>query len=300
MLKLLKFWKRKQSDHLPLPARVIFPAPNSDHSDESYDIETDTDDNHAVTSDSNGAPLELTGHDAVNSFATQIAERVMAGVNDRENAADLVRESIQQFHAEVENRIADLARQLSTTIAEDIEVRGKHVDGLIGRSLKPVADRVARAVVKDADSHWIAIRKELSESSIRAAQDSAVNPIIDQQIAMLDRVRDERAFLATAFRKDNDLTLDANARQYFEQYDAAIASVVTEILMNLRALGVEQTQGNAGPFDPKTQRVVGIEETSRADLDGHVARIVRAGFTRNGAQIRPELVIVYRKGEEKS
>ncbi|MCB9852829.1 MAG: nucleotide exchange factor GrpE [Phycisphaerales bacterium] len=300
MLSFLKWRKRKRSDRPPLPSRVIFSSSNGDNDNEHCDIEADMADESTVASDSNGQPLALNSHEAIDTFATRIADLVIAAVDDRATATNVVQESIQRFRVEFDDRIADLGRQISKTIADGIDARGRHVDGLIGRSLKPIADRVARALVKDADPHWTAIHKDLSDGTIRAAQDSAVNPIIEQQIVMLDRVRDERAFLASAFHKDTHLTLDVGARQFFEQYDAALASVVTEILMNIRGFGVEQAHGKAGPFDPKSQRVVGTDESTRPDLDGHVARVVRPGFSRNGTQIRPELVIVYRNGEARS
>mgnify|MGYP001292905592 CR=1 FL=1 len=290
------FWnrgKRRRTGVTPLPSRVVYSACNDDADEDRWH-------DHSSALDSNGETLKLTGTGAVEAMAARIAEFVVAGLGDRISTADVAEQTVKQIRIGFDGSFAHLAGQVSTAISNDIEERGRHVDGLIGRSLKPVADRVARAVVRDAESHWAAIRKDLSDTSIQAAQHSAVRPIVDHLIAVFDRIQDERAFLAAGFRKDVNLTLDARVRYFFEKYDAAIGSVATEILMILRGMGVEQTQANAGPFDPRTQKVVSIEDTARANLDGHVARVVRAGFHRGGTLIRPELVIVYRKAGAKS
>jgi molecular chaperone GrpE (heat shock protein) len=116
---------------------------------------------------------------------------------------------------------------------------------------------------------------------------------------MFDRIHDEDAFLVAWYRRSPDLALNLGSRQLQERYDEAVRSFAAEALMILRSLGVEQMQGGAGPFDPQRQRVVAVETTTRPELDGHVARIVRAGFLWNGTLYRPELVVVYKQEQKK-
>ncbi len=99
-----------------------------------------------------------------------------------------------------------------------------------------------------------------------------------------------------------DLQAHLGCRQLQERYNDAVVSFATEILMTLRGLGVEEIQGGAGQFNPQPPRVVDKEMTTRPDMDGHVAKIVRAGFTWNGMMLRPEEVIVYKckKGAQSS
>ena len=134
-------------------------------------------------------------------------------------------------------------------------------------------------------------------------QRAILRPVIDRLIRFLDRIHDEREFLAAWYRKNPELPLHLGSRQVQERYDDAVGSLATEVHMILRGLGVEPIQGCSGPFNPQHQHVAGVESTARSELDGHVAKIVRAGFTWSGTMLRPEAVVVFkleRKSHEKN
>lgn len=66
--------------------------------------------------------------------------------------------------------------------------------------------------------------------------------------------------------------------------------------MLLASLGVEKLEPPSGAINPRLQHVVGVEPAPPPpELDGHVARVVAAGFTWNGAIHRLEKVIAYKE-----
>ncbi|MBP7935822.1 MAG: hypothetical protein KA354_14335 [Phycisphaerae bacterium] len=165
----------------------------------------------------------------------------------------------------------------------------------ITQRLEALPARLSECLTQISAEHWTAIGSQLAEAALTANRQAALRPVIDQSLALLDRIHDEGEFLATGYHRNPELALHLGSRQLFETYDAAVRSFVTEIFMILRTLDVHPIQGSAGPFNPQLQRVVGVERTSKPELDGHVARIVRVGVTWNGAVFRHEQVIVFKK-----
>ncbi len=208
--------------------------------------------------------------------------------------------SLAQTLADLRALIADNLNAHGKKVGDDVlrrlDKQCRYFQTLLDRGLPPLGDRIIEAVKKDSESHWAVLRKEMTEACSATTQRAAQRPIVDQLIALYDRINDERAFLNASYRKEPDLALQLGCRQLQERSDSAVRSFASEVLIILRTVGVEPIAAGAGPFDPVNQRVVGVEPTSRADLDGHVSRIVRAGFVWAGTLLRPESVYVFKKG----
>ena len=160
---------------------------------------------------------------------------------------------------------------------------------------KELTDKIATTVRADTEQHWSALEKMLVEVCSTATQCAIQRPIIDVLIALQDRIHNDVVFLSAWYHKNPDLTLHIGCRQLQERYDNALRSYAAEILIILRGLGVEQIQGVSGRFNPQHQRVVDVELTTQPELDGHIAKILRAGFTWNSTILRPEEVIVFKQ-----
>ena len=198
--------------------------------------------------------------------------------------------------------IETLSDKIAESLVQQLDQQGRDLCESLESQVRPLGDRIVAAATQAADAQGVALRKDLTEACSATTQRAAQRPVIDGLIALLDRICDEREFLTAWYRKDPQLALHLGCRQLHERYDDAVGSFAAEIHMILRSLGVEQIAGCSGPFNPKHQRVVALEMAANPDLDGHVAKIVRAGFTWNGTILRPELVVVFkleRKSDEK-
>ncbi len=209
-------------------------------------------------------------------------------------------ELLHELGAVARKRLNTGADKIALDVGRRMDRQARDLHGLIERMLNPLAPDITAVLTQHADGHWSGMKKEVMEVCSRATQQAAQRPIVDQLIALLDRIREERGFLASWYRKDPNLSFDIGARQLYERYDAAIGSLASESLMILRGLGVEQIDGGSGRFNPQIQEVVDVELTRRPELDGQVARIVRGGFLWNGAILRSERVVVYKKKENQT
>ena len=278
------------------PAKVITPASSRSANKLPYAPQRET----AVGMPSRGSPEGSGRDDKVANLSEQIGAH-LAQLFDRQTTdqatqfADQLNESL----AAIDNRADALGEKIAEDLVRQLDQQGRSLHELLERLLNPLADHITAAARKDAEEHWSAIRMELTEACSIETQRATQRPIIDRLIALLDRIRDEGAFLTTWYRKDPNFPLHIGCRQLQERYDDALNSYVAEIHMVLRGLGVEQIEGCSGPFNPHHQQVVDVEMTTRPNLDGHVAKIVRAGFMWNGAILRPEQVVVFKK-ERKS
>jgi molecular chaperone GrpE (heat shock protein) len=216
----------------------------------------------------------------------------------QELAAQSARQ-VAESQVAIENSLKAHDEKIEAELGRKLDKQVRVLRAQLERQIAECADRAAVAARKDAEGHWSNLKRELVESCSATAQRAAQRPIVDQLIALLDRVRDEESFLAAWYRKNPDLSLNLDCRQLQERYDETVRSFAAEILVILKSLGVEQIVGSAGPLDPQRQRVVAVEMTRRPELDGHVARIVRAGFLWGGTLYRPEQVIVYKQEQKK-
>jgi molecular chaperone GrpE (heat shock protein) len=218
---------------------------------------------------------------------------------------------LAQYHKAISAWIANAMHEQQATVEKQLQASGlkigdevihvvdKHCQiqqAMLQQGLLALGDRIIDVAKQDSEAHWSVLRREMTESCSTTTQRAAQRPIVDQLIALYDRIDDERAFLNISYRKEPDLGLNLGCRQLQERSDSAIRSFAAEVLIILRAVGVEPFAAGAGRSDPRIQNIVGVEPTSQADLDGHIARIIRAGFTWNGTQVRPESVIAFKKG----
>lgn len=177
-----------------------------------------------------------------------------------------------------------------------LKMKLEHVDGIveqaITRQLDRVAERLQWAVRKQSDEDWyelaVMTRKFLEEFAGKATE----RPLLERLIAYRDRMLSEQTFLVASYQRDAGLSAHLGCRQVFEQHQAALAALDQELLDILRGAGVVPLRGVGGPFDPQRQRVVGVEPTSDKRRDGHVAKIVRCGYSWHGTVIRAEEVVI--------
>lgn len=218
---------------------------------------------------------------------------------------------LAQYHKAISVWIANAMHEQQTAVEKQLQSSGAKISddvihvvdrhcqtqrSMLEQGLLALGDRIIDVAKKESEGHWLVLRKEMTESCSRTTQRAAQRPIVDQLIALYDRVNDERAFLGAWYRKDSELPLHVGARQLQDRSQSAIASFAVEILVILRSIGVEMIEGVCGPFNPQFQKVVGVEPAPRPELDGHVARVVRAGFVWNGLTVRHENVIAFKKG----
>ena len=189
------------------------------------------------------------------------------------------------------------AARVEARVAARLDQLCQDLPATLTGSLEELPQRIATTVQTLAETSTAALRKELSDAVAANVHRACLRPVIDQLLALHDRIDDERQFLSASFRRDADLATHIGARHLQAQHDDAERSFAAEILMILRGLGVEPLEVSGPELDPHLQRVVGVEPTSCAELDGRIARITRRGFRWNGAQLRPEQAIVYKKGE---
>ncbi len=209
--------------------------------------------------------------------------------------AVVLNREVREGHSLAERRFQTLGQKLDERIGRQFHKLSQFQLEMIRRDVLPLADRISAAARHDAVEQWRVLRGEIVEGCSANTQRTAQRPIIEQLIALFDRLRDEAALLVASYRKDPDLSLHLGGRQLQERYDAAVRSFGVEIVMILRGLGVEVIEGAGGKFNPHLQKVVGVEMAPRPELDGQVARILRAGFSWNGVVLRPEQVIVFKK-----
>jgi hypothetical protein len=235
---------------------------------------------------------------------TVIAEQVAAGLTpflEHQNR-HLVEQVIRQL-ADGQNAATDSikthAEKTEAELGQRIEKQLRGAQKQLDRQVGELCDHITATVRKDAEGHWSLLEKKLGESCSAMAVRAAQHPVIDRLVAMFDRINDEGAFLNAWYRRNPDTAMNLGSRQLQERYDEAVRSFAAEVLLILRSLGVERIDGSAGQFDPQRQRVVAVETITRSDLDGHVARIIRAGFQWNGTPYRPEQVVVYKQEQKK-
>lgn len=260
------------------------PEPDACRSDHTDDQQTRHDDGNGHSGQVNDASLAelLSAH-----LATCIEQQF-------HDLAAQLEEHFQVGQAALEQHINILTGGIGDTLTQQVAQQGADLQETVERNASSLADQIAAAVGENAEKHASALRKEVTEACSAEARRAMQRPIIDRLIVLLDRIRDDGEFLTARYRKDPNLPLHLGCREVQEGYDAALRSYVAEIHMVLRGLGVEQIEGCSGPFNPKHQEVVGVEMVSNPDLDGHVAKIVRAGFTWDGTILRAERIVVFK------
>jgi molecular chaperone GrpE (heat shock protein) len=214
--------------------------------------------------------------------------------------ADHIVEVLLQHQAGLQEQIGSAAQEIGRSLAERVAQQGQSLEKMAMQREGTLANRLESVLTRMSADHWTAFVSQVQEVCSATVQRSALRPVIEQFLAMLDRVVDERTYLAAGYRKDPELASNLPCRLLFERYDDALKSCSIELHLILGNLGVHPLAGTAGRFDAHCQKVVGTEPTSNPDLDGHVARIVAEGFTWNGSMLRPERVVVYKLETKKS
>lgn len=203
----------------------------------------------------------------------------------------------QDHQRQLEQHMDRHAARVEARVAARLDQLCQELPTTFSGSLEGLPQRIATTVHTLTEASTAALRKVLSDAVVANVERACLRPVIDQLLALHDRIDDERQFLGASFRRDADLATQIGARQLQAQHDGAARSFAAEILMILRGLGVEPLELSGPELNPHLQRVVGVESTSSAELDGRIARITRRGFRWNGALLRPEQVIVYKKGD---
>jgi len=306
---VLGFNKRKKENHRSLPldsAHPSHPLPDVEHPARSPSPEAHRSDERNKTTPSTNhgkRPEAAEGAVTVTALAKQVVSYLVPLIDQRDRVvADQIAERFLEGRTAISEHIDTFGVKFAESLVQQLDQQGRDLCESLESQVQPLGDRIVAAATQAAEEHGAALRKALQEACSTTTQRAAQRPVVDGLIALLDRIRDEREFLTTWYRKDTQLALQLGCRQLHERYDDAVGSFAAEIHMILRSLGVEQIAGCSGPFNPQHQRVVALEMAANPDLDGHVAKIVRAGFTWNGTILRPEHVVVFkleRKSDEK-
>lgn len=208
-----------------------------------------------------------------------------------------------------------LAEQLAAALIADngcppevtsmIDKLGDAVLGRLEEAVHGVEDRMLAAVRDHASEVITSVQTQTAASSSElhaqieqacadAMQSVQQRALVDALISLYDRVQSEAAYQSLWYSKDPELTGHIGCRQLQEHFMGASRSYAAEILVILNSVGVEVIVAGAGRFDPKHQRVVGVEPAPRPELDGQITCIQRRGFAANGRILRPEDVVVYK------
>lgn len=246
-------------------------------------------------SDATCASIDLDAQ--ANAIAGTILPRIVKAVAQQgSEIAMSMTKALADLSPAIEANLAVHGNKIGEHVLRRLDKQCRLFQALIERSVTPMGGRIVESMRDEISSHGTALRKEVTETCSAAAQRAAMKPVVDQLIALFDRINEEREFLGSTYRKDLDLVHHLASRQHHERCDGAVRSFALEVQIILRSIGVEPIDAGAGLFDAQLQRVVGVEPSPRADLDGHIARIVRAGWVWNGTLLRPESVVVFKKG----
>lgn len=79
-----------------------------------------------------------------------------------------------------------------------------------------------------------------------------------------------------------------------EPSSALLEVLRSEVRMSLERHGVAPYRSAGGPLEPRRQRTLSVAETGDPELDGKVARSLRAGYLWGTQVLRPEDVVVHR------
>lgn len=227
------------------------------------------------------------------------------GATDKPDTPEL----LMRLQEKLEMRIA----QAGLEVQAGMGVQFNELTELLRGSFDPVYATLVARLHADADAirtefvdrsveefdrrtveKWDRLNRDIAGLVEGDARQALLAPIVTQLLAVHDRILSEVAFQAAFCRRLEATSLDTGVRAVFEQCESAQRSYVAELRMLLASLGVEPLETAPGPIKPRLQHVVGVEPTASPELDGHVARVVAAGFTWNGAIHRLEKVIAYK------
>lgn len=289
---MLSLWKRKKPLQPAEPRSG--PSPPSELSSDS-DSAAQRPEAPATTG------RRLNGRDAtahsktVASLAKRIGDSIGPLVDNAiRNGLGRVDEHVRSAAAASDERLAAVAKQIADGIVHRLDRQEQKLTNALTERLDQLTESLVATVAEKLKAQGATTTAEVKEACSMATLRASQKPTIDHLIALLDRICDERSFLGAAFRKDPELTAHLGCRHLHERSDEALGSFVREEMMILATLGIEPLQGPAGRFNPKLQKVVGVDPTSDPQRDGQVSKIVRAGFVWHGSVLRPEQVSVFK------
>lgn len=112
-----------------------------------------------------------------------------------------------------------------------------------------------------------------------------LKPFVLSTITLLD---DTNTFLGKLAENESALA---------EKY---LRSLPDDLVDILEANGVTLYEDDVDIFNPRTQRVVKKVPTEKPEFDNSIAKRVRKGYSWNGANLKPELVWIYKYGQDSS
>lgn len=295
-------FKRKKTIHPPPNA-----PPGRSAGTETGRLQTPAGPPPAVGTSQEACP-DTAGPDAVNALGREQLSKLAKTVarylipliqSQTQDAVNNTAALVFDGHARLESRISTAVEQISEAVASRMVDDVREFEQVVAQHLDPLAESLRTAVENKVTDQLSAVGNHVADVCSASAQQAVLRPVVDQILALLDRMGDERTYLTWWYRKDPELGLHLGCRQLHERYDGAVQSFRQEIYILLRSLDVHPLDGCAGPFNPRHQQIVGVEATTNPELDGHVARAVRPGFLWGGMILRPEQIVVFKK-EKKS
>jgi molecular chaperone GrpE (heat shock protein) len=236
-------------------------------------------------------PPATSSPDKLEVVAERIAERVGQKL-ERQLAETLAVTLIAD--SECPPDVASMIDKLGDAVLGRFDAAVQSVEERMLAAVRDHAKEITTSLQTQTAAYSSELRSQLEEAWAGAAQTAQQRALVDALISLYDRVQSEAAYQSLWYSKDSELTGHIGCRQLQERFMSASRSYAAEILMILNSVGVEVIVAGAGRFDPKHQRVVGVEPAPRPELDGQIVCIQRRGFAANGRILRPEDVVVYK------
>ncbi len=214
---------------------------------------------------------------------------------------ELVRigEHIRQAEEAADEKICLVIERVTADMAQHIHQLSQSLSVDLGERMDRLQQGVTASLERALQTGLGELKDQLTEATSDAARKTILRPIVDQLVAMRDRVLAEREFLSASYHREPELHGHLGCRQLHQQAEAVLTSLSQELLSILRQLDVIPIQAPAGQFNPRHQQIVSVEPTSDPQRDGHVSKILRPGYLWCGTVLRPEWVVVYKLTKEK-
>jgi hypothetical protein len=282
----------------PPSARAAVPAVHArrGHTPRATPLDVDRTRSAADAAPADGRKQRGTPPERIAALAGLLADYLRPYLHDWQEGLTARVEEVVRTQDTPGRQCADLlTEQVNAANAAQIEALSRQLEQrLVGR-IDEQAVKVTDAITEKVNQRWSAHEQRVLEACATTAQRATQRPIIDAVMALHDRVCQETQFQSLWYHKDPELAGHLGCRQLQERWESAARSYAAEILRILHSLDVEPIVSGGGQFNPHHQRVVNVEPTAQPELDGHIARIVRPGFTWHRQILRPEEVIVYKK-----
>jgi paraquat-inducible protein B len=182
--------------------------------------------------DSNANLAPIDPHALAGAVASFILPRMAKLLSQQGNEiSSSTKKALEDLNPVIGDNFTFHGKKVGDDVLRRLDKQCRLFQAMIERSVTPMGERIADSMRNEIASHLTTLRREVTESCSAATQRAALKPIVDQLIALYDRINDEREFLNSAYRREPDLTLHLGSRQLQERGDAAVRSFAAEVLI---------------------------------------------------------------------